>query len=238
MRTVHETEALRPSDPVPKHHSSNPSNKFQRLKLVLTNEAKRPSESKGSTPASPPSLHPAPASSLHPTAAVPDADHTHNNITYIQDLASPGAPTMVQFPPDISFTPAELSLPADALFHALRRTLQFATEEGDALRAEADALEKTRKAEWDAKEVLVENYMECQIARTRRERLEQGLVNHVDGLDAAESDVLPSRKLAVDARDGRLPWWREETWVKKLTEARDDGRRLGLEGARAEEPVA
>src|SRR5690242_21618313 len=88
MRTVHETEALRPSDPVPKHHSSNPSNKFQRLKLVLTNEAKRPSESKGSTPASPASLHPAPASSSHPTAAAPDADHTHNNITYIQDRKS------------------------------------------------------------------------------------------------------------------------------------------------------
>ncbi|KAF2622131.1 hypothetical protein BU25DRAFT_452232 [Macroventuria anomochaeta] len=240
MRTVHETEALRPSDPVPKHHSSNPSNKFQRIRLVLSNEAKRPSDSKGSTPASPSSLHPPAASSLH-LAHAPDADHSHNNITYIQDLASPGAPTMVQFPPDISFTPAELSLPANALFHSLRRTLQLATEEGEALRQEADALEKQRKAEWDAKEVLFENYMEFQIAKTRRDRLEQGLGDGLEGLDAAECDVGPSRRLEVEARDGRLPWWREEGWAKRLAEARNGGQepvgRPGRDVVRAEEPV-
>lgn len=220
MRTVHETEALRPSDPVPKHHSSNPLNKFQRIKLVLSNEAKRPSESKGSTPASPSSLHPSTA--LQPSHTA-DADHTNNNITYIQDLASPGAPTMVQFPPDVSFTPAELALPADALFHSLRRTLQFATEEGEALRLEADALEKQRKAEWDAKEVLVENYMEFQIAKTKRDRVEQGLTEEFEGLDAADSDAGPSRKLAVEAREGKLPWWREDQWSKRLVDAADGG---------------
>lgn len=237
MRTVHETEALRPSDPVPKHHSSNPSNKFQRIKLVLSNEAKRPSESKGSTPASPSSLHPPPTSTLHPTQAS-DADHTQNNITYVQDLASPGAPTMVQFPLDISFTPAELSLPADALFHSLRRTLQFATEEGEALRQEAEALEEQRKAEWDAKEVLVENYMEFQIAKAKRDRWEQGLGDELEGLDAAEADVLPSRRLEVEPKEGRVPWWREEGWVKKLAEsgvgAHRHRARLGYDAARAE----
>ena len=35
MRTVHETEALRPSDPIPKSHS-NPPNRNQRLKLILS----------------------------------------------------------------------------------------------------------------------------------------------------------------------------------------------------------
>ncbi len=35
MRTVHETEALRPSDPVPRNHS-NPPPRPQRLKLVLS----------------------------------------------------------------------------------------------------------------------------------------------------------------------------------------------------------
>ncbi|KAF3040960.1 hypothetical protein E8E12_008811 [Didymella heteroderae] len=215
MRTVHETEALRPSDPVPKHHSSNPSNKFQRIKLVLGAGAKPPSESKGSTPASPSSLHP-PTTSHHAATSQTDADHAHNNITYIQDLASPGAPTMVQFPSDISFTPSELSLPADALFHSLRRTLQYATEEGERLRHEADVLEKTRKQEWERKEVLVENYMEMQIAKAKRDRMERG-EGEVEGLEAAEGDVLPSRKLAVSAVDGRVPWWREE-WEKKLEE--------------------
>lgn len=212
MRTVHETEALRPSDPVPKHHSSNPSNKFQRLKLVLSTEAKRPSESKASTPASPSSLHPPPAATA---TQPPDPDHAHNNITYIQDLALPGAPTMVQFPPDIALTPAELALPADALFHSLRRALQFATEEGEALRVEAEALEKQRKAEWDAKELLLENYMECQMAKASRDRLEQGLADEQDGLELAECDVRPSAQLHVQPREGRLPWWREDAWLKR-----------------------
>ena len=232
MRTVHETEALRPSDPVPKHHSSNPSNKFQRIKLVLSNEAKRPSESKGSTPASPSSLHPPPASTLQPSHG--DADHVNNNITYIQDLASPGAPTMVQFPPDVAFSPAELALPADALFLSLRRALQFATEEGEGLRREADALEKARKAEWEAKEVLVENYLEFQLAKAKRDRLEQGLADEVlHGLDAAEHDILPSRKLSMAPRGGKLPWWRDEEWARKLAGAQDGG----LDVVRTKEPV-
>ena len=130
---------------------------------------------------------------------------------------------MVQFPPDVSFTPAELALPADALFHSLRRTLQFATEEGEALRLEADALEKQRKAEWDAKEVLVENYMEFQIAKTKRDRVEQGLTEEFEGLDVADSDAGPSRKLAVEAREGKLPWWREDQWSKRLVDAADGG---------------
>ena len=212
MRTVHETEALRPSDPVPKHHSSNPSNKFQRLKLVLSAGVKGSSERQGSTPASPSSLHPPAA---QPTShVVGDADHANNNVTYIQDLASPGAPTMVQFPPDLSFTPSELSLPADALFHSLRRTLQYATEEGERLRHEADALEKERKAEWERKEVLVENYMEMQLVTAKRDRLERG-EEEVEGLEAAEGDVFPSRKLHIQPVEGHAPWWREE-WESKV----------------------
>lgn len=128
---------------------------------------------------------------------------------------------MVQFPSDISFTAAELSLPADALFHSLRRTLQFATEEGEALRLEAEALEKLRKAEWEAKEVLFENYMEFQIAKTKRDRLEQGLTEDFEGLDTAECDVEPSRKLKIEAKGGKLPWWREERWVERYIEARE-----------------
>jgi hypothetical protein len=141
---------------------------------------------------------------------------------------------MVQFPPDVSFTPTELALPADLLFLSLRRTLQFATEEGDALRQEADALEKARKAEWEAKEVLVENYMEFQLAKAKRDRLEQGLADEVvDGLDAAEHDTLPSRKLGMAARDGKLPWWRDEEWMKKLAGAPE----MGHDVVRTKEPV-
>lgn len=123
---------------------------------------------------------------------------------------------MVQFPPDLSFSPIELALPADLLFHSLRRTLQFATEEGESLRLEAETLEKQRKAEWAAKEVLVENYMEFQLAKAKRDRLEAGEKGAVDGWDAAEHDVEPSRRLEVDGRGGKGPWWREGEWVERL----------------------
>ncbi|EAT85469.2 hypothetical protein SNOG_06818 [Parastagonospora nodorum SN15] len=209
MRTVHETEALRPSDPVPKHHSSNPSNNKQRIRLILNANEKKPE--KGSAPASP-------ASHSHPTNSAPippasDVDYAHNNVTYIQDLAAPGAPTMVQFPPDIVFTERELSLPAPELFQLLRRQLQWAQQESEQLRAEADALEKVRKEEWEAKELLVENLMEAQVATERRQRVERGEPEDYEGMDAVEQDVAPARALPIKPKDGKLPWWRDPQQV-------------------------
>lgn len=210
MRTVHETEALRPSDPVPKHHSSNPSNKFQRLRLVL-NEAKKGSQDKGSTPASPSSLSHPPNSVSNAPAAASDADYAHNNVIYLQDVASPDAPIMVQFPPDIDFTPDELQLPAPDLFKLLRRQLQWATHDGEELRAEAERLEKQRKEEWEAKELLVENLMEAQATQFERRRRDEGLPAELEGLPLVQEDLLPSRQLKLAPRNGKLPWWRDES---------------------------
>jgi hypothetical protein len=216
MRTVHETEALRPSDPVPKHHSSNPTNKSQRLRLVLNNE--RAQKDKGSTPASP-SSH-APASATAPSSAAADAEYAHNNIIYMQDLDSPGAPTMVQFPPDMNFTERELSLPPKELFRLLRRQLHWATQEGEELRATADALEKRRKEEWVAKELLFENYTEAQLATHKRKHLETGVPEGPDVLALLEEDVVPSKKLKIEPKAGKMPWWREQSWLEKLADVR------------------
>jgi hypothetical protein len=207
MRTVHETEALRPSDPVPKHHSSNPSNKFQRIRLVLS-ESKR--AEKGSTPASP-SSHPPPSAIVPPISA--DAEYAHNNIVYMQDLASPTAPTMVQFPSDITFTPYELSLPAPDLFRLLRRQLHWATQEGEQLRAEADILEKKRKDDWAAKELLIENVMEVEMATNRRKRLDAGEPDEPGYMAPLDTDIDPSKMLHVQSRNAQMPWWREESWL-------------------------
>jgi hypothetical protein len=204
MRTVHETEALRPSDPVPKHHSSNPSNNKQRIRLILNANDKK--LEKGSTPGSP-------ASHSHPPSApvppVSDGDYAHNNVIYLQDLAAPNAPIMVQFPPDITFTDRELSLPAPELFQLLRRQLQWAQQECDELRMEADALEKLRKEEWQAKELLVENVMEAHTANERRQRADRREPEDYEGLDAVENDVVPAKQLPIQPKNGKLPWWRE-----------------------------
>lgn len=205
MRTVHETEALRPSDPVPKHHSSNPSNNKQRLKLVLNMDGKKPE--KGSTPGSPSSHSHPPLSATIPP---PSDDYAHNNVIYLQDLAAPNAPTMVQFPPDISFSDRELALPAPELFELLKRQLQWAQQESSVLRAEAEALEKLRKEEWEAKELLVENTMEAQVALERRQRAERGEPEEFEGFDAVEADAAPSKALPIQPKEGKLPWWREQ----------------------------
>ncbi|KAH7080467.1 hypothetical protein BKA63DRAFT_600801 [Paraphoma chrysanthemicola] len=206
MRTVHETEALRPSDPVPKHHSSNPSNNKQRIKLILNADGKKPE--KGSTPGSPSSHSHPPNSATIPPAA--DQDYAHNNVTYIQDLSLPGAPTLVQFPPDIEFTERELSLPAPELFQLLRRQLQWAQQDSEQLRAEAEALEKLRKEEWEAKELLVENVMEAQVTNEKRQRADRGEPEDFEGFDAVEYDTVPAKSLPIRPLDGKLPWWREE----------------------------
>lgn len=207
MRTVHETEALRPSDPVPKHHSSNPTNNKQRLKLVLNNEAKKLPHDKASTPGSP----------SHPPNAAPAAgtttsetDYAHNNVIYLQDLASPSASTLVQFPTDIEFTTEELRKPANELFQLLRKQLQWATKEGEQLRAEAEELERIRREEWQAKELLFENFMEAQAATERRRRAEQGIPEDMEGWPAVEKDVAPSKALPIAPKDGKLPWWRQD----------------------------
>ncbi|KAH9870502.1 hypothetical protein IAQ61_005977 [Plenodomus lingam] len=220
MRTVHETEALRPSDPVPKHHSSNPTNKVQRLKLVLNSEGKKLSNDKGSTPASPLS-HTHPTGPLIPPAPHSDADYAHNNVIYVQDLARPDVPTMVQFPPDIEFAPEELALPAPELFKLLRRQLRWATQEGEQLRAEADVLEKKRKEEWEAKELLVENLMEAQVACELRRRAEAGLPEDFEGFRQVQEDIVPSKKLPIKSRNGKTPWWRDESWQYRQTSAQE-----------------
>jgi hypothetical protein len=205
MRTVHETEALRPSDPVPKHHSSNPSNNKQRIRLILNANDKK--TEKGSTPASPAShSHPPPSATIQPAS---DVDYAHNNVIYLQDVAAPGAPTMVQFPPDIELTDRELSLPAPELFQLLRRQLQWAQEESEQLRAEAEVLEKQRKEEWEAKELLVENLMEAQVATAQRQRADRGQPDELEGMDAVEHDVAPARALPIQPKNGKLPWWRD-----------------------------
>lgn len=211
MRTVHETEALRPSDPVPKHHSSNPTNNKQRLKLVLSNEAKKlPPHDKASTPGSPSSHSHPPNSATIPPATTSETDYAHNNVIYLQDLASPSASTLVQFPPDIEFTPDELRKPANELFHLLRKQLQWATKEGEQLRAEAEELERQRREEWQAKELLFENFMEAQAATERRRRAEQGIPEDLEGWQAVENDVAPAKLLHIAPKDGKLPWWREQ----------------------------
>ena len=143
MRTVHETEALRPSDPVPRNYNSSHF-KPQRLKLTL----KPPPAVAGEKTDvdSNATLSPPPTDGA---ATIPDEDSPALDF---EDTS------------DDMFTKEELAMPADKLFSLLRRQLAWSEEEGERLKAEVEEAETKRWKEWQAKELVLTNLMEAELA--------------------------------------------------------------------------
>ena len=148
MRTVHETEALRPSDPVPKHHSSNPQNKSQRLRLTFN---------KFSGGANSADVEPVPVKLQSPAPSLTQADieYETNNPTFTLDPET--HKWVPQFPPDVIFTPEQLAIPAEHLYRLMKCHVEWASEEAEELKIEALAAEKARKAEWMAKDLALQD---------------------------------------------------------------------------------
>ncbi|KAF2401217.1 hypothetical protein EJ06DRAFT_529348 [Trichodelitschia bisporula] len=201
MRTVHETEALRPSDPVPKHHSSNPQNKTQRVRLTFKGVGSNGDASKELKTVSVPTS-PVPEGG-------PEADYEQNNAVYVTDDGNTSHINTSgerRFPADVQFTEEELALPADQLFRLLRRQLAWVSQDAEDLRREVDELDARRKKEWKAKELLMDNVMEGEMARG--EKMHPSLKGEPHRLGLAEEDmrVLRSRPIVGEP----TPWWREE----------------------------
>ncbi|KAI0485181.1 hypothetical protein GGR56DRAFT_669669 [Xylariaceae sp. FL0804] len=144
MRTVHETEALRPSDPVPKsqqqsHTGSGPggggekrSNKF---KIILKT----------------PQSH---AAGQDDTV---DSGNNNNNSANHGDAGDDITPDF--FTPlteEQGFSSRELALDMKALWRLCVGNTKWATREGEALRRECRDLEDAYRQEWLEKEVLVD----------------------------------------------------------------------------------
>lgn len=144
MRTVHETEALRPSDPVPKNYSSIPP-KPQRLKLTVKAQ---------------PRDH-------EPNDIIAEDTELDDDATiYGTDLETETLPTTAPFeyPADVQFTEEELALSPDQLCRLLRRQIHWAEEDGSELKDEVHSLEAKKKEEWLAKELVLANVMEAELA--------------------------------------------------------------------------
>jgi hypothetical protein len=212
MRTVHETEALRPSDPVPKHHSSNPQNKSQRVRLTFKGLGGGPAsnghnESNVKAPEAPKSAKSnisAPASpSTGPTIPPADLDYEHANVVFHPTTLSRTGDDR-QFPPDIHFSDWELALSPPDLLKALKVHLSEATAESASLRHSLDLLEERRKNEWMAKELVIENVLESEHKILQRRG---GGDLDSASLQAMLKDVEPARLLDVHG-DG-VPWWRK-----------------------------
>ena len=184
MRTVHETEALRPSDPVPKNHSSSTANggngtrangNLKRIKLIVNN-----GEKPKSVISELPSL---------PTNDVKTEDGEFEEV----DIDSVPFELPVAddyYPVDIvaDMDEYEKSLPPSQYFRLLRRQIHWAEQEGERLareieRAEsADEIEghrpsrllgedspgkKNRRLAWRQTEALIDDVLGKEVARVR-----------------------------------------------------------------------
>jgi hypothetical protein len=219
MRTVHETEALRPSDPVPKHHSSNPQNKSQRVKLTFKGLAEKAAAgaANGHEPVvkseAPKSNASAPASPMTgPTIGPPgDFEYEHNNIIHLPAPIGSSLEYTLHFPDDVKFTDEELALPPAQLIRLLKSQLQWAMQDGEELRKEVDELDARRKREWTAKELVLENTLEADLATYERRMAAKGIVLGEDDaimVRAQREDAGPAMGLEITGGE-KLPWWRE-----------------------------
>ncbi|KAG8533242.1 uncharacterized protein KY384_002025 [Bacidia gigantensis] len=177
MRTVHETEALRPSDPVPRNYNSAHF-KPQRLKLILN--AKPPTDTKDGN---------------GETLVDDDATLSHPSDT------ENGTALPYDYPLDVTFTDAELAIRPDQLFRLLRRQLAWSEEDNKLLAEEVQELEKKRRDEWMAKELVLANVMEAELA-----------VAHGKGEDESKimrivTEDLPGEPLPLQGKE--IPWYRK-----------------------------
>ncbi|KAL9095323.1 MAG: hypothetical protein Q9163_006517 [Psora crenata] len=172
MRTVHETEALRPSDPVPRNYSSAHF-KPQRLKLIVNSKPRN-----------------APDAELDDDPTVSPRFETENNVPAQSH----------EYPPDVQFTDEELSMRSDQLFRLLRRQVHWAEEDGKELASEVKALEKKRKEEWMAKELVLTNLMEAELALAHSKGEPEANITRI-------LDDLPKMPLPLSGKD--VPWYRQ-----------------------------
>ncbi|KAK3937186.1 hypothetical protein QBC46DRAFT_356874 [Diplogelasinospora grovesii] len=148
MRTVHETEALRPSDPVPKSmQSGNVSGAGGRssgkLKIIIKT----------------------------PQSHAAGQDDAVDDGSIGDDSLAAAAAANDMFTPlteDQGFTPKEISMPLERLTKLCRLQVKWAEEEGELLRNECKRWEDLYKHEWLEKEVLLDQVVQCEQAWHKR----------------------------------------------------------------------
>ena len=215
MRTVHETEALRPSDPVPKHHSSFPANKLQRVRLVFNSSATKSGKTS-----------PLLASSTFDTEMTHNANAEDGSLVSLRldDSKQFGQESRagtnngdyalynrrLSYPSDMLLTASEANLPPDQLFRILQLQKAWSDMETAKLKREMAELEAKCQEEWLAKELILENAMEAEFAVESR-RFSRISHESKDGREKILirnkmlDDVKPAMKLNIR---GEAPWWR------------------------------
>lgn len=144
MRTVHETEALRPSDPIPRNHAQTQV-KPQKLKLTFK---------KGLNP----------ENGTNTLAAVDD-DGLSATMDAVNGTSGGGGKGAFAYPTDLTFTDEELTMAPDYLYKLCRRQLHWSGQEGERLKKECAELGSKLRQEWQKKELVLANLMEADLAQ-------------------------------------------------------------------------
>jgi hypothetical protein len=183
MRTVHETEALRPSDPVPKSMQAaggakgaqigGVGGKSKNLKIIIK------------TPQSHAAGH---------DDAVDDGSTADDSSG---ELCTP-------LTLDQGFTAEELTMPLPRLMHLCKLQVKWAEQEGEQLREECKQWEELYKQEWLEKEVLLDQVVQSEQAwHQRRQAVLSGeadlLVGGSGGGAAADANDDAEDPVAAEA---------------------------------------
>ena len=138
MRSVHETDTLRPSDSktnaVLGNVAGTPASKLQRIRLKLSHPPKEPgAESE-------------PHESILSTSAADDEDST-----------------MPEYGPELGFDDHELAMHPQDLYRLLRRQINWAEKESAQLRAEWDDIRPKREQSWLEKEAVFDDVIDGEL---------------------------------------------------------------------------
>ena len=147
MRTVHETEALRPPDAAPLGVSVAGTNKPQRIKLKLPVPPKDPSDAE---------------QQQQQQGDGGGGRDSGGGAVSSSEFAGMDQADLSEFETEIGLDEHELSLPPRELWRLLRRQVHWAEQEGARLRDEWDRMGPKRKQAWQEKETIFNNMMEAE----------------------------------------------------------------------------
>ena len=175
MRTVHETEALRPSDPVPKSHQNHPQNiantayadaLFRRQSKAISSGAANGDGSfrvmQLTTPTTPsPSPFPASANGHFSTR------NSHNNNTCQEsdsEVENGGSKTRKSYySTSDPYSPDETHRPPRELYHYLKQKLKWVQQAHEDLQKELEVFTSRRREAWVKKELLLERCLQVEL---------------------------------------------------------------------------
>jgi hypothetical protein len=142
MRSVHETDTMRPNDAIAKvgapSTTGTPASKLQRIRLKLT----QPRE---------PGTEHEPHHVEAPVIIPPLTEHE------LEENSMP------EFGPELDFDEYELALPPRDLYRLLRRQIAWAGKETAQLQAEWEVLRPQREAAWREKEAIFDDLIDAEI---------------------------------------------------------------------------